>query len=209
MKDKKEKGLLIVISGPSGAGKGTIYGKVRQKMPDLKPSISVTTRAPRPGEQDGVHYYFRTVEEHKRMQANDEFLEWADVYGNLYGTPKAPVFAMLEAGEDVLFEIDVQGAKQIKEKYPDSILIFIMTPSFAELEKRLRGRGTEKEEIIQKRLGSARGEVAQYKLFDYFVTNDNADEAAERVAGIIAAEKYNIMSNEQKIQQLLAERYSD
>ena len=206
MENKKEKGLLIVLSGPSGAGKGTIYGFVTKAMPELHPSISVTTRAPRPGEEEGKHYYFRSVEEYERMKASDGFLETATVYGNRYGTPKAPVFAMIEKGEDVLFEIDVQGAKQIKQKYPDCVSIFIMTPSFAELEERLRGRGTECEADIQKRLSCARAELAQYKCFDYFITNDKAEKAAARVMDIIKVEKQHaIQSNEQKIRALLNE----
>ena len=206
MENKKEKGLLIVLSGPSGAGKGTIYGIVTKAMPELRPSISVTTRAPRPDEVEGKHYYFRSVKEYERMKAEGAFLETATVYGNRYGTPKAPVFAMIEKGEDVLFEIDVQGAKQIEEKYPECVSIFIMTPSFAELERRLRKRGTECEADIQKRLSCARAELAEYKHFNYFITNDEAELAAERVMEIIKAEKrHSIKSNEQKIQALLNE----
>lgn len=205
MEEKKGKGLLIVLSGPSGAGKGTIYGEVVKRLPQLKQSISVTTRAPRPGEIEGVHYYFRSVEEYERMKANNEFLETATVYNNRYGTPKAPVFRMIDEGDDVFFEIDVEGAKQVKQKYPDCVSVFIMPPSFAVLERRLRGRGTESEDSLRTRLGCARSELAQYELFDYIVFNDDAEEATCRVIDIIKAEKSRVKNNEHTIQALLNE----
>lgn len=198
-----KKGLLIVISGPSGAGKGTIYGAVTERLPYLQKSISVTTRAPRPGEIEGIHYYFRTVEQYAEMKKNGEFLETAQVYTNYYGTPQAPVFAMLERGDDVLFEIDIEGAKQIKEKYPESVSIFIMPPSFAVLERRLRGRGTEDEVSLRTRLGSAKRELAQYGRFDYIVFNDDVQKATQAVIDIIDAERHKISRNEAKIQVVL------
>lgn len=140
-------GLLIVLSGPSGAGKGTIHDKVLQIMPEIKKSISVTTRKPRKHEIEGVHYYFKTEEEYSQMIADGEFLETASVYCHNYGTPKAPVFEMLKNGSDVIFEIDNFGSRQIKKKYPDAVTIYIMPPSFEELERRLIARGTETPEI--------------------------------------------------------------
>ena len=157
-----KQGLLIIISGPSGAGKGTIYNEVLSRMPSVKKSVSVTTRRPRPHEQEGVHYYFKTLEEYQQMIANGEFLETASVYNNYYGTPKADVLELIKNGNDVMFEIDIHGAKQIKKQYKDCVSIFIMTPSFEILEQRLRGRGTDSEESIQRRLGSAKRELSQY-----------------------------------------------
>ena len=198
-----KKGLLIVISGPSGAGKGTIYGKVTSQLPDMFKSISVTTREPREGEVEGINYYFRTNEEYQKMLSCGEFLETAKVYDHYYGTPAAPIFAEIEKGNDVILEIDVQGAQSIKKLYPDSIAIFIMPPTFEILEQRLRGRKTENEESLALRISSARDELLQYKLFDYFVVNDDADIAAEKVLKILAAEKCDISRNADFINDLL------
>ena len=199
-----KKGLLVVISGPSGAGKGTIYHKVIERT-DMQRSISVTTRAPREGEVDGVHYYFRTEEEYQQMIAAGDFLETAEVYHNYYGTPKAPVFENLENGRDVLFEVDIHGARSIKKKYPDAVLIFVMTPDFKTLAKRLIGRKSETEESLQIRLGAAKRELARYEMFDYFVINDELEPAVNEVIDIITAEKRRIKNNVDRIKQLLDE----
>ena len=172
----KREGLLIIISGPSGAGKGTVYNEVVARRPNIKKSVSVTTRNPRPGEVEGVHYYFRTLEQYQEMLAD---------------------------GNDVMFEIDTLGAEQIRKKYPKSITIFLMPPSFEELERRLRGRGTESEEAITRRLGLARSELSKYKLFDYIVFNDNVENAIEGVISIIDAEKSKTARNETIIKKLL------
>lgn len=200
---KKENGLLIIISGPSGVGKGTIYDEVLKRMPNIQKSISVTTREPRAHEIDGVHYYFKTVEEYQQMIANGDFLETASVYNNNYGTPKLPVFEMMEKGLDVMFEIDIIGAKQIKKKYPDSVAIYIIPPSFEVLEQRLRDRGTDSEASIKRRLGSARSELSKYGMFDYIVFNDTVENSVSKVISIINSEKCRVKNNEYKIMELL------
>lgn len=197
-----EKGLLVVISGPSGAGKGTIYQKVIERT-GMKRSISVTTRKPRPGEVEGVNYFFRTEEQYQQMIASGEFLETAEVYRNYYGTPKAPVFENLEKGHDVLFEVDVHGAKSIKKKYPEAVTIFVMTPSFEILKQRLIDRRADSSESINIRLGSAKRELSKYEMFDYFVINDEIEQAVDEVIAIVNAEKCKTKNNLKKIQNLL------
>lgn len=199
------KGLLVVISGPSGTGKGTIYGKVIEQT-GMKRSVSVTTRKPRPGEVEGVNYYFRTEEQYQQMIASGEFLETAAVYNNFYGTPKAPVFSNLESGYDVLFEVDVHGAKSIKSKYPEAVTIFLMTPDFDTLEARLKSRGTESASALKMRLDSARNELAKYEMFDYIVFNDTVEQATAEVISIIEAEKHKVKNNVAKINALLAQK---
>lgn len=197
------KGLLFIISGPSGAGKGTVYNKVVEKRPEIKKSISVTTRTPREGEIEGVHYYFRTIEQYREMIARGEFLETAQVYLNCYGTPKAPVFEMLKNGDDVLFEVDIHGVKSIKNKYPEAIAIFIMPPSFEILEQRLRGRGTDSEESIERRLSESKNELKKFNMFDYIVFNDNVETAIDQVVAIIDSEKCKIKNNLSEIMKIL------
>ena len=198
-----KQGLLVIISGPSGAGKGTIYNEVLSRMPSVKKSISVTTRSPRPHEKEGVHYYFKTLEEYQHMIASGEFLETASVYSNYYGTPKKHVFDLIEKGDDVMFEIDIHGARQIKKQYPRAVSIFVMTPTFEILEQRLRGRGTETEDSIARRLGSAKNELSQYELFDYIVFNDDLEKSVESVIDIIKAEKCKMKANEERVKALL------
>ena len=200
-----DKGLLVVISGPSGAGKGTIYQRVIERT-GMKRSVSVTTRKPREGEVEGVNYYFRTEEEYQQMIAAGEFLETAAVYNNFYGTPKAPVFSNLESGYDVLFEVDVHGAKSIKSKYPEAVTIFLMTPDFDTLEARLKSRGTESASALKMRLDSARNELAKYEMFDYIVFNDTVEQATAEVISIIEAEKHKVKNNIAKINALLAQK---
>ncbi len=198
------KGLLVVISGPSGAGKGTIYSKVIERT-GMQRSVSVTTRKPRPGEEEGVNYFFRTEEQYQQMIANGEFLETAEVYHNYYGTPKAPVFENLQNGYDVLFEVDVHGARSIKKKYPEAVAIFVMPPDFETLGARLRGRGTESEQSLKLRLGAAKRELAKYEMFDYIVFNDDIGQAVQDVLDIVNAEKRKIKNNIEAIKALLGQ----
>ena len=172
---------LFVISGSSGVGKGTIIKSLLARHDDIKLSVSYTTRAPRPGEVDGVNYFFTTREKFFEAVNNDDFIEWAEFSGNCYGTKKSFVLDALNKGEHVLLEIDTQGALQIKEKMPDSILIFIAPPSYEELVSRLRGRHTESEEAIQKRLDFVETEKNNSKYFDYIIINDTVENAVNSI----------------------------
>lgn len=184
------KGLLILISGPSGTGKGTVCDALRQNHPEIAYSISATTRQPRPGEVDGVNYYFYDKEQFKAMIDRGELLEWAEVYGNYYGTPKKKVLDRLEAGEDILLEIDTQGALDVMKVMPDGLFIFLLPPTLEELAHRLTGRGTETEESLQQRLGAAAAEIGLASHYRYVVVNDEVDKAEKAIAGIIEAEHH-------------------
>lgn len=183
----KHPGKLFIISGPSGAGKGTIANRILEDT-ELAFSVSMTTRAPREGEIDGVHYYFVSEEEFLKNIDEDGFLEHANVYGRRYGTPKDPILEKLENGTDVLLDIEMQGALQIKENYPEGVFIFILPPSMSELRKRLTGRGTETQEAIEMRLGNTLKELSYVEKYDYLVVNGELDEAVNRVKAIIIAE---------------------
>ena len=185
-----KKGLLLVVSGPAGSGKGTV-NRLLLESPDYAFSVSVTTRDPRPGEQDGVHYHYISREAFESHIRNDELLEYTEYCGNYYGTPKAPVFEAVERGEDIILEIEVDGAKQIKEKCPEAVLIMLLPPSFSEQEKRLRGRGTETEDKIQKRLSRTVEELDYLDIYDYVIYNEDggAEEAADDLLSIIRSEK--------------------
>ena len=188
------KGLLVVVSGPSGAGKGTICQALLEKTP-LAYSVSATTRKPRAGEVDGESYYFLSVEAFEKMIEKDELLEWARVYDNYYGTPLKKVEEKLAAGEDILLEIDTQGAMKVREKFPEGVYIFILPPSLAELERRIRGRDTETEDVLQKRLAAAIDEIEAGKCYKYVVTNDEVDGAVDSVCAILAAERRLVTRN--------------
>lgn len=184
----QEKGKLIVISGPSGAGKSTVVFKAIEGREDVCFSTSVTTRKPRPGEVDGREYFFVDPDRFKEMVENDELLEHAEYVANSYGTPRAYVEEKLEAGLNVLLDIEVQGARQVHEKMPDAVKIFIIPPSLEELEKRLKGRGTDTERAIEARLIRARQEYQEADFYDYLIINDDADKAAKELSAIILAE---------------------
>lgn len=187
----KRKGLLIVVSGPSGAGKGTIC-KALLKRRDIDVSVSATTREPREGEIDGENYHFLTKDKFEEKIENDEFLEYAKVYDNYYGTPKEYVLEKISRGEDVLLEIDIQGALQVREKYPEGIFVFILPPSMEELKARIINRGSETKESLEKRFSSAYGEIKYLKKYDYFIINDIIEDATDTLISIIDAEKNRV-----------------
>jgi len=174
-----------VIAGPSGVGKGTIVRRLVQRLPRLRVSVSATTRPPRPAERDGVDYRFVSDEEFSRLIADGELLEWAEVFGHRYGTPAAPVREALARGEDVVLEIDVQGAFQVRERDPSAVLVLIEPPSMAELERRLRERGTEDEARLAERLATAERELAERAAFDHVIVNDELERAVDRLVAII------------------------
>ncbi|AYE33127.1 guanylate kinase [Clostridium septicum] len=189
---KKNRGVLIVISGPSGAGKGTICKELLKNNDNLYLSVSATTRNPREGEIDGVNYYFLTRENFlKRVEEND-FLEYAEVYGNCYGTPKSNVEKMLEEGKDVILEIDIQGALKVKENFSEGVFIFVLPPSMEELKQRIIKRGSETEESLMRRFKSAYKEINYVSKYNYAVVNDTLEVAVSKVEGIIAAEKCRV-----------------
>ena len=185
-----KKGLLIVLSGASGTGKGTICKELLRREPNIAYSISATTRPPRMGEQDGREYYFCTRETFETMIADGAFLEYADVYGNYYGTPLRPIEERRAAGEDILLEIDTQGALRVMERCPDGTFICLLPPSLAELRRRITGRGTETEEDLAVRLAAARDEIRLGMRYRYAVLNDTVAEATTRVQTILAAERF-------------------
>lgn len=186
------KGLLVILSGPSGVGKGTVCRALITQMPQLKLSVSATTRTPRPGETEGREYYFLTDETFERMQAEGAFLEWANVHGHRYGTMKNKVAEMLMAGFDLLLEIDIQGAEQVCRQCPDAVSVFMAPPSMEVLKRRITGRGTEDAERIRLRLEAACREMEAYHTYDYVVVNNKVEVAAALLAAIIKAEKCRV-----------------
>jgi guanylate kinase len=189
MSSDRARGLLVIISAPSGAGKTTLAEQVAQLTPGVKLSRSYTSRSPRAGEADGVDYNFVSRERFEAMAAAGEFLEWADVFGNLYGTRAADTERLLEAGNDVVLVIDVNGARQVRERGVETTAIFVMPPSFEVLERRLRGRSKDSEAAIQRRLQVAREEVAAYAQYDFVVVNDDVAAAVDCLRSIIVAQR--------------------
>lgn len=196
-----EKGRLIVVSGPSGAGKSTVVFKAINGRDKMCFSTSVTSRKPRPGEVDGREYFFIDAEKFEQMVHNDELLEHAVYVGNYYGTPRKFVEDKLADGDSVFLDIEVQGARQVKEKMPDAIMIFLIPPSLGELKKRLESRGTETEETIKGRLARAREEYAEADFYDYIVVNDDIDAAANELLSILTAEKCRFAARKQMLQE--------
>lgn len=199
------KGVLLVISGFSGAGKGTVMKELlngENKRPDCCLSISATSRKPRPGEENGREYYFKTRQEFEEMIKNDQFLEYAEYVGNYYGTPKQYVMEQLDKGINVILEIEVQGAIQVKKKFPQAALIFLTPPDAKTLEKRLRGRNTESEEVIRGRLNKAALEAMEIGQYDYLVVNDQVEDCVKRISELIDVEKRKIINQSEMIKAL-------
>lgn len=193
---RKMLGNLIVITGPSGVGKGTVVQRLLEVVPKLTKSVSVTTRKIREREAEGFDYFFRSVSEFEQLVAEDKFLEWAEFAGNRYGTPRTWVEHELRQGRDVILEIEVQGAKQVKAKFPNAVLIFLSPPSWDALASRLKGRKTESAPMVQLRLAKARQELRERGLFDYEVVNDNIEDAVTNLTYIVYAERCRIRETE-------------
>lgn len=182
-----KKGTLFVVSAPSGAGKSTLCKLLLDRMEGIGVAVSHTTRAPRTGEADGHDYHFVTREKFELMVEAGEFLEWAEVHGNFYGTSKAALSGMLDAGMDVLHDIDVQGARQLRAQFPGAVYVFVLPPGAAELAARLRGRGTDSAEVIRRRLANAVGEIGDYGGYDYVIINDALEEAVADFSALVRA----------------------
>jgi guanylate kinase len=189
---RRTQSNLIVVTGPSGVGKGTVVSKVLDQVANLVKSVSVTTRSRRPGEDEGVDYFFRSPVEFEQMIDSQQFMEWAEFAGNLYGTPESWVLEQLNKSKDVILEIEVHGAKQIMERFPQAVFIFLSPPSLEALRQRLKGRGTESAEMVVLRLTKARQEMREKGLFHYEVVNDNIDDAVNNLKHIVYAERCRI-----------------
>jgi guanylate kinase len=185
----ERQGIIFILSAPSGAGKTTLYNGLRKIHPEIKLSVSCTTRARRPGEVDGRDYHFLSEREFSRRRARGEFAEWAKVHDYFYGTPRKPLDESIRAGRDILLDIDVQGARQIKRAYPGAVSIFLLPPSLAELKRRLAARGTDDKEIIRRRLANARGEIKEIIHYDYYVINRKVGEALRLLSAVVEAER--------------------
>ena len=186
----KRRGTLVVVSAPSGAGKTTLCHEVRSVVPDLYYSVSYTTRAPRPGEVDAIDFHFVSEHDFVAMRDRDEFAEWATVHGHLYGTPARALEGALGRGMDVLLDIDTHGARQLRQRYPEAVSVFIMAPSLAELEARLRERKSDAPGEIERRLSRARDEIAAWRQYDYLIINRDVKDAVDQLATIIHAERW-------------------
>ncbi len=200
-----KKGILVVVSGFSGAGKGTVMKELLRKYDNYALSVSVTTRSPRPGEEEGREYFFRTKEEFERLIREDALIEYARYVENYYGTPRSYVEQQLSMGKDVILEIEIQGAMKIKEKIPEALLVFVTPPSVEELRNRLVGRGTETAEVIESRMSRAGEEAEGMESYDYILVNDDLEECVERMHQIILSEHYRMERNAAFVQKIKEE----
>ncbi len=196
-------GSIFVISAPSGAGKSTLIKRLIARMPELSFSVSYTTRAPRAQEQDGSDYNFVSRKVFERMVRRDEFVEWAEVYGHLYGTAQKPLHAAQEKGRDILLDIDVQGHAQLRQRLPEAVSIFILPPSFQELARRLRDRHSDAKEEIERRLNTARGEIAHWTEYDYVVVNDLKKDATQALEVIVRASRFRRQTQEALVEKII------
>ncbi|MBR2751974.1 MAG: guanylate kinase [Clostridiales bacterium] len=199
------KGLIVSISGPSGVGKGTVIERLREMIPGCRHSISVTSRAPRGTEKDGVEYYFRSKEEFEELISKGEIIEYDQYVGNYYGTPLTPLLQMSSEGKTVLLDLTVPGSLALKDKFEDTVTIFLLPPSMEELRSRLCGRGTESEDLIEKRMAQAKNEIAKAEKFDYVVTNRTVEQAAQEIAAIMKAENCRFKRSSDAVETLLAQ----
>lgn len=188
LQHRADKGILLVLSGPSGVGKGTVCKALRNRMKDLVYSVSATTRAPRPGEVEGVNYFFKTREQFQAMIEQNQLLEWAEYVGNYYGTPRQFVEDTINSGKDIILEIEVQGAMKVKQQFPEGVFIFLMPPSLVELQNRIENRGTDTKESIRDRMSVALKEIRMIEHYDYAIVNDEVEAACSRIQAILTAE---------------------
>jgi len=188
----KSQGVIIIVSAPSGAGKTTLIKRLMQAFPDMRLSVSYTTRPPRVGEVPGKDYHFVDVERFRRMRARGEFAEWAKVHGRFYGTPRRPLERSVRGGCDVLLDIDVQGSRKIKGGYPDAVSVFLLPPSLRELERRLSERKTDGKEVIRQRLDNAKRELGEIARYDYYVLNLKIGDALDALKAIVVAERHRV-----------------
>jgi guanylate kinase len=199
---KPVRGSIIVISAPSGAGKSTLVKRLLASMPDLKFSVSYTTRPPRRGERNGRDYFFVTRQRFKRMIAAEEFVEWADVFGHLYGTSRKQLRAMQEAGRDIVLDIDVQGHRQVRKRLPEAVSIFVLPPSYQELARRLRHRHSDAPEVIERRLSDARQEIRHWPEYDYLVVNDRLPAAMRALRAVVEAARFRRQVQRERAKQI-------
>lgn len=200
-----KRGILIVVSGFSGAGKGTLMKRLLETYDNYALSVSATTRQPRPGETHGIEYFFKSVDEFEKMIAQDELIEYAKYVNNYYGTPKDYVMSQLEAGKDVILEIEIQGALKVKEKYPDTLLLFVTPPSAKELKKRLVGRGTETMDVIESRMKRAVEEAEYMNAYDYLIINDDLEICVKEMHHVIQSEHGRVSRCDAMIEQIQKE----
>ncbi|SHI74943.1 guanylate kinase [Malonomonas rubra DSM 5091] len=205
MSDPVREGVLFVVSAPSGAGKTSLCRELIDRYPELRQSVSFTTRQPRSGEVEGKDYHFVEEDVFRQMVAENKLAEWAEVHGNCYGTSLNTLQTAAEQGVDLLLDIDFQGAAQLKQNYQHGVFVFILPPDFAELERRLRGRDTDSDEVIEKRLKNARREISEAGWYDYLVVNDDFQTALDQLSAIVQAERCRSQRNQQTLAKLTGE----